>query len=176
MLVAKSIEILTGTNGRFAEIGVGSGCISISILVNVPAAAALASDLSSGAIQVAARNAQRHGVDERIALIEADLLRGVADRNFDLIVSNPPYVPVADIDGLQPEVRDYEPALALTDGGDGLSIVKRIISDAPSQLRAGGYLVLEIGFNQARAVEKLFDAAIWEQIRFCPIFRAYLEW
>ena len=172
MLVAKSIDLLGPSAGRFAEIGVGSGCISISILSRLPEARAVGADVSTAALGVAAENAERHGVGERLELIESDLLSRADRRRFDLIVSNPPYVPAADMDGLQPEVRDFEPALALTDGGDGLSIVKRIIAEAPVHLRAGGYLVMEIGFDQAAVVEASFDRDVWREVAVLPDFQA----
>ncbi len=87
-------------------------------------------------------------------------------RNSMLIVSNPPYVPAADMPTLQPEVREYEPHLALTDGGTGLSIIKRIVAGAPAYLRPGGSLLLEFGFSQSAAVRAAFDSAIWATRRY----------
>src|SRR6476620_1306428 len=143
MLVAKGIELLGDSDApRFAEIGVGSGCISISILANVLAARAAASDISPAAIEVARRNAIDNFVSDRITLIESDLFAGFGRERFELIVSNPPYVPAAEMDGLQPEVLAFEPRTALTDGADGLTIIERIVARAPAFLSAGGSLVL----------------------------------
>ncbi|MEQ1645354.1 MAG: peptide chain release factor N(5)-glutamine methyltransferase, partial [Pyrinomonadaceae bacterium] len=128
---------------RFCEVGVGSGCVSISILVNLPNAKAVGVDVSRSAIAVAERNAVTHNVTDRFELIESDLFANIKGR-FDLIVSNPPYIPVEDIETLQIEVRDYEPLTALSGGPGGLDIVKRIISEAPVHLVTSGSLIMEI--------------------------------
>jgi release factor glutamine methyltransferase len=90
----------------------------------------------------------------------------LTDQKFDLIVSNPPYIAAQDIETLQPEVRDYEPVTALTDGKDGFSIVERIIENAPIFLKEAGFLVMEIGFGQSDSVEKMFDKSIWQEVEF----------
>ena len=173
MLVAKGIELLKGVVApRFAEIGVGSGCISISILANLPAARAFGSDISPAAIEVARANAVYNLVSDRMMLNESDVFAGFGPGRFDLVVSNPPYVPAAEMDGLQPEVRGFEPRNALTDGADGLTIVKRIISESPAFLTAGGSLLLEFGFGQAERVEKMFDASVWSAVQILPDFQA----
>jgi len=173
MLVAKGIELLGESDApRFAEIGVGSGCISISILANVRAARAAASDISPAAIEVARRNAIDNFVSDRITLIESDLFAGFGRERFELIVSNPPYVPAAEMDGLQPEVLAFEPRTALTDGADGLTIIERIVDQAPAFLSAGGSLVLEFGFGQADRVDAMFDRSIWSAVEIVPDFRS----
>lgn len=145
---------------RFAEAGVGSGCISVSILYSVPNATAVSTDLNPAALDLAARNAARHHVDARITLEQTDLFAGVKGP-FDLVVSNPPYIPDADIATLQNEVRDYEPHTALAGGPDGLDIVRRIVNDARHILAPGGVLMMEIGAGQAPDVERIFDPAYW---------------
>jgi len=169
MLVERAINYLKGiSKPRFMDIGTGTGCIAISILKRVPEARALAVDISPAAISVARRNAERNGVAERLILIESDLFSNVPAERFHLIVSNPPYVPEPDIEGLQPEVRDHEPHLALTDGRDGLSIIAKIVQRAPEFLLPGGHLLVEFGFGQAEAVWKMLSAKVWEGVGTDP--------
>lgn len=165
MVVEHAIELLKSRGSkRFCEIGVGSGCISISILHHLSDASAVAIDVSPSAINVARRNAQKLGVADRLRFLESDLFEKLAPEQFDIVVSNPPYVPSVDMTGLQPEVRDFEPRVALTDGLDGLSIISRIIDEAPRFLVAGGILLMEIGFNQSPLVVDMFESRIWN----CP--------
>lgn len=149
----------------FCEVGVGSGCISVSILDNVPDATAVATDISDEAIAVARRNAERNGVADRLVLKQGDLFAGVSEK-FHMIVSNPPYIPDADLARLQPEVRDYEPHNALFSGTDGLRIISRIINEAPEHLISGGLLLMEIGFGQAKKLGAYFDPSIWHEPEF----------
>ncbi|HLA94550.1 MAG TPA: peptide chain release factor N(5)-glutamine methyltransferase [Pyrinomonadaceae bacterium] len=155
----------------FCEIGVGSGCIAVSVLKNVPAATAVAGDISDMAIKVARSNAERHGVAGRLKLISSDIFEGIGNEVFDLIVSNPPYVPVEEISGLQPEVRDHEPHTALSDGGDGLAMIRAIIDGASKFLKPGGWLLIEIGFGQSGKVLAMFDPEIWMEFDARPDFQ-----
>ncbi len=134
-----------------ADVGTGSGCLAVAVSKARPLAAITATDVSAEALHVARRNAARHDVANRVRFVETDLLEGV-DGPLDLIVSNPPYVPDRDRDTLQPDVRDYEPPLALFAGDDGLAIVRRLLAQAASRLAAGGTLMFEFGFGQADAV------------------------
>jgi len=169
MVVEKAIEIIGDAPGRFCEIGIGSGCIAVSILRNCPKARAVGLDISDAALRVASRNAERHDLASRLDLIVSDVFDDLADRDeFDLIVSNPPYVPARDIDGLQVEVRDFEPHVALTDGSDGLSIIRRIVTGSTTRLKQGGTLLIEIGFDQSAKVADLFESEEWEPPRFYP--------
>ena len=153
MIVERAIGFLNGLGEpRFLDIGTGTGCITISILKNLPNAAGVAVDISKDALAVAARNAERNGVAERLELIESDLFSNVPAEKFDLIVSNPPYVPGNELAHLQPEVRDHEPHIALSDGRDGVSIIERIILDARHFLPVGGVLLMEMGFGQSERV------------------------
>ncbi len=170
MLVEAAIDVLP-QNARFCEIGVGSGCISVSILHNLQSASASGLDISQKALNVARKNAETHSVAERLELKVSDVYANLSAEKFDLIVSNPPYIPREDIESLQPEVRDFEPLNALTDGKDGLSIVRRIIVGAPEFLKSGGFLLLEIGINQASEVEKMFDERIWREIEVFTDFQ-----
>lgn len=153
---------------RFCEIGIGSGCVSVAILHALPKATALACDVSNAALAIAARNATRHHVADRLTLIESDVYSNVAGNQFDAIVSNPPYVPRRDVESLQAEVRDFEPITSLSDGGDGLSIIHRIVEGAPSRLSRGGWLLMEIGFDQSSRVAAMFDPALWSSVELLP--------
>ncbi len=168
ILVEAAIEVLSSLKiPRFCEIGVGSGCVSVAILRAVEKATAVSVDISEPALAVARRNAEKHGVDRRLALRTADLFVGMNEM-FDLVVSNPPYIRVGDLDSLQLEVRDFEPRTALDGGPDGLDVVNRIIAGSPAHLRPGNYLLMEIGFDQSIAVSKLFDPAVWSTLEFLP--------
>lgn len=167
MLVEHSIAYLSAhRRPAFCEVGVGSGCISIAILKNIPAAAAVGLEISTEAIKVAGRNAERHGVSKRLDLRRSDVFSALGgNERFGLIVSNPPYVPAAAVDGLQAEVRDHEPRAALTDGADGSTIIRRIIDEAPGHLEPGGALMLEIGMGQAETVAAMFRDRVWDAPR-----------
>ncbi len=165
LLVEKAIEILGRLeSAHFIEIGVGSGCISVSVLKNLPSATAIGVDISDITIESARRNSEKHGVAPRLELGLSDLYDGLSDERFDAILSNPPYVPADDIAGLQPEVRDFEPHAALTDGTDGLGIIRRIVSGAPERLSAGGILMIEFGFGQSASVLHMFDHDLWKSV------------
>ncbi|MFN2576554.1 MAG: peptide chain release factor N(5)-glutamine methyltransferase [Pyrinomonadaceae bacterium] len=148
----------------FADIGTGSGCLAISILNEFHQAEAIGIDSSEQALQVAERNARRHGVADRLGLVQSDLFAAVPTNDlFDLIVSNPPYVPEQEMDRLQREVQ-WEPRSALVAGPDGLAVILRLIDDAPRYLRAGGKLVFEFGINQDQEVRELVDDEIWTEL------------
>ena len=168
ILVEDAIETLRALdNPTFCEIGVGSGCISVSILHNVKNATAVGVDISDKALAMARRNAATHQVADRIKFIEGDVFGGLAGK-FDMIVSNPPYIPDGDVMELQPEVRDFEPHDALDGGPDGLNIVRRIARESPEHLTSRGVLLVEIGFDQSGAVSELFDLSMWETPVFLP--------
>lgn len=166
ILVEEAIKELTKLdNPRFCEIGVGSGCISVSILANAPNATAVATDISAEAIKVARRNAKRHNVADRLTLIEGDLFTGV-DGKFDMIVSNPPYVPDNDLEEMQPEVRDFEPHSALFSGSDGLDIIRKIVEQSREHLNSNGFLLMEIGIGHSGDLIEQFDPSIWKEPNF----------
>ncbi len=172
MIVENAIGILNGLeNPRFCEVGIGSGCISVSILFNVAKTSAIGLDVSERALEISEINAETHKVSARLELKKSDVFAALSGEKFDLIVSNPPYIPRADIAGLQVEVRDFEPLNALTDDGDGLSIIEKIVRAAPQYLNDGGFLLLEIGFGQAEAVENLFAARVWQAVEILPDFQ-----
>ena len=169
MVVEQAVKVLRPiADPSFCEIGIGSGCISISILHELSSATAVAVDVSSAALVVTRRNADRLGVSDRLTLIESDIFEALGNTTFDAVVSNPPYVPARDFTGLQAEVRDFEPHFALTDGADGLSIIRRIVADSPRFLRRGGYLLVEIGFDQSEKVAAMFDNDIWNTPDLLP--------
>jgi release factor glutamine methyltransferase len=150
---------------RIIDVGTGSGCIAIALALEVLGAEILATDSSAGALAVARRNALRHKVDSRITFIQTDLLEDLED-TAELIVSNPPYVPSSDAEGLQPEVAIYEPAAALYGGaGDGLDVVRRLFATAPAHVADDGYLVLEFGFGQDEQVQEAARQAGWRVAR-----------
>lgn len=151
------------------DVGTGSGCIAITILCENPWVHAVGLDISAAALEVAKRNARAHEVTSRISFIRSDCFDAVShDIAFELIVSNPPYVSARVLSGLQREVRDHEPRVALTPGDDGLAVIKRLINDAPSFLQANGHLVIEIGFDQSESIPSLVDPAIWQLIDILP--------
>jgi release factor glutamine methyltransferase len=169
LIVENAIEILRSLEEpRFCEIGVGSGCISVSILHEVKNAAAIGLDISEKALQMAKRNAEKHAVSDRLQLKKSDVFAVLTDEKFDLVVTNPPYIPSGDISGLQREVRDFEPLNALTDGKDGLSIIENISESSPKFLYSKGFLLMEIGFNQAEKVRQMFSLEIWQSVEILP--------
>lgn len=166
-LVEKVIELAAQfENPRIVDIGTGSGAISVALAHELPHARMTTVDLSAPALAVARENAKRNGVTLRF--LEGDLLAPVAAEKFEFVVSNPPYVPTTDRASLSVEVRDYEPALALFAGDDGLEILRRLIPAAFDVLTPGGFIALEIGFGQSTAVTKLLEGSGFEQIEFIP--------
>ena len=132
---------------RFVDVGTGSGCIAVTVATVAPDVQITATDVSAAALRVAQRNAARHGVGERIRWVNAPLLGGVS-APLDLVVANLPYVPTRDIEGLPPEVREFEPLVALAGGDDGLEVIGRLLDETEPRLRKGGHLVLEFGVDQ----------------------------
>ncbi len=153
---------------KILDVGTGSGAIAVAVAHALPQAGITAVDVSPAALAVAQSNSEQNGVASRIRFLESDLLSAVAEERFDLIVSNPPYVPEADRATLAVEVREYEPGLALFAGEDGLGIYRRLIPAASHGLSANGSLVLEIGHGQAEAIRELFLAAGFEEPEFTP--------
>ena len=173
---------------RILDVGTGSGAIAIALAHHLPHARVTAVDLSAAALEVAAANAARHALADRISFVQSDLLDGIrtvilseaahevssevegpADLPvslppFDVIVSNPPYVPTADRAALHPQVRNHEPAAALFAGPDGLDVYRRLIPQARAALRPNGLLALEIGHGQKEAMSDLLSD--WNELRF----------
>ena len=138
-----------------ADIGTGTGAIALSTLHYTEGTRADAVDISPAAAAVARENAERLGLTERIDIHVGDLLAPLAGGRYDMILSNPPYIPTADIATLMPEVRSCEPHLALDGGADGLNIYRRLMADAPALLKEGGAVAVEVGIDEAAAVAAL---------------------
>jgi release factor glutamine methyltransferase len=135
----------------------GSGNIAVAVAKERRTARIMATDISDVALEVARRNAARHGVEGRVMFVQADLF-GDLSGPVDLITANPPYVPEKSAAGLQPEVGRHEPSIALFGGADGLGMIRRILQEAPPLIRHGGHLICEFGFGQEVEVETLMDA------------------
>ena len=144
---------------RFMDLCTGSGCIALSLLNYTNSTTALCTDISEAALKVAKENASNLGFSERTEFVQTDLFPKLpADGSkFDLIVSNPPYIESSVIETLAPEVKDFEPRLALDGDADGLTFYRRIVENAPAYLYSSGYLIMEIGYNQADAVVELLN-------------------
>jgi release factor glutamine methyltransferase len=144
------------------DFGTGSGCLAIALAIKSPAARLTAVDVSPEALAVARQNAERHRVLERINFLAGDGFAALPpDARFDLIVSNPPYIPSAEIATLEPEVRDHDPRTALDGGADGLDFYRRIAADAPPFLQPGGRIMLELGDGQSGPVREILEAQKW---------------
>jgi release factor glutamine methyltransferase len=152
----------SGDGVCFADIGTGSGAIALVLLKNLPEARALATDVSAEALEVARRNAQRHGLADRVEFLQGDLVAPLLDhpagRGLHYVVSNPPYIPDNEWDAVEPNVKDYEPHGALRAGADGLKFVGPLVEQAPRLLRAHGLLLVEIAAATADAVLALARA------------------
>ncbi len=148
---------------RALDLGTGSGCLAIALATHAPSAQIDAIDISGEALTVARQNAALHPVAERIQFHQGDgFLALNADARFDLIVSNPPYIPSPEIQTLEPEVRDFEPRSALDGGADGMDFYRRIASEAGAFLRPGGWAMLELNDHGAKSVGEIFDQAGWK--------------
>lgn len=148
----------TAENFSVAEVGVGSGAVIVSILHEREGWRGAGTDISAEALAIAAENAQTHGVADRLALSQGDLLAPLAGNRYDLIISNPPYIPTAEIAALAVEVAAYEPKLALDGGADGLDAVRRLAAQAPEYLAPGGALLMEYGLGQEGEVRAILEA------------------
>jgi release factor glutamine methyltransferase len=165
LLVETALGYLSKMEGSpfICDVGTGSGCIAISLLHEICGARAIGIDISPAALRVASRNAALHGVGDRIHFVAADAFAALRPTtSFSMIVSNPPYIVEADLQHLQREVRDHEPRLALAGGLDGLQIIRRLLEQAPHFLVDGGYLLIEIGYDQSENVGQLIDTEAWD--------------
>lgn len=155
-LIGAALELAKGKGLlRILDLGTGSGAIAVTLLAELPEATAVASDLSATALQVAKGNAETLGVASRAGFVQANWFEEIGGK-FDLIVSNPPYIPLGDIAGLAPDVREFDPPRALDGGPDGLEAYRRLASGAGGHLASKGHIILEIGAGQENAVNELF--------------------
>ncbi len=159
-LVVKGLELAGAlTEPRVLDLCTGSGCVAVAMAKNAPKATFTAVEIDPAVRDVAQKNIEKHSLGDRVDLLLGDLFEPVAGRQFEVVISNPPYVPDAEIATLDPDVRLHEPELALRGGADGLDIVRRIIGQAANFLTPGGVILLEISGEQAETVVGLFAAA-----------------
>lgn len=154
-------------DARVLDLCTGSGCIVVTLLAERPRARAIATDLSPAALSVARMNAERHAVAERVEWRQGDLYDALesGQEPFDLLVANPPYLAAAERIGLEPDVRDHEPGMALfSPGTDGLDLVRVIARGAASHLRPGGHVLVEIGASQGAAAASIFEGADFRDV------------
>lgn len=152
---------------RIVDVGTGSGAIAVALAVKLPCAQITATDISCAALDLARENAERNGAG-RIRFLYGDLLEPVANERFEIIVSNPPYVPAAVRDSLTIEVREFEPSVALFGGNDGLDVYRRLAPAAFQAIVPGGLLAVELGYGQSAAVEEILAAAGFRTARLFP--------
>lgn len=164
ILVEEALKRMS-ENARILDLCTGSGCILLSLLYNKNKAKGIGIDISDEALKVAKRNSSDLYIDAEF--VKSDLLEK-AEGTFDLIVSNPPYIPAKVIEGLMEEVRDYEPHLALDGGEDGLDFYRRIVTEAGAHLNPGGWLIMEIGQEQGEDVSQMLSHAGYEEIAVVP--------
>lgn len=174
ILVEVAVQQCVGLlNPVIIDIGTGSGCVAIAIARKFPKAIVYATDLSPQALAVAMRNARSHGVEQRIVFLAGNLLEPLQDIQVNgmatIIVSNPPYIARCDWEGLQPEVRTFEPSVALDGGPDGLAILRRLVCEAPTFLESRGWVNLEVGQGQAEIVMAMAkDCSLYSTTQVFP--------
>ena len=170
LLVEAALEVNKNESAFICDVGTGSGCIAVTLLCELPGARAVAVDKSAAALEIAKINAAKQSVADRAEFVVSDCFDALDahEFQFDLIVSNPPYVSESALAGLQREVRDHEPLVALTPGPDGLSVIRRLLTDAVSYLKPNGHLLMEIGFDQGEKVRNLIDESVWSLLEVRP--------
>jgi release factor glutamine methyltransferase len=164
-VVERAAELCRGGAPIIIDVGTGSGCIAIALAHELPRARVFGTDISEGALRVAAENARR--LAPHVRLCRCDLLAAIADGVADLVVCNPPYVPHSAAAGLQREIRDFEPPEAVFAGPEGMEFYARLLPEAARVLRPGGWVVLELGYNTADRVRALLDGC-WDQVEVRP--------
>jgi release factor glutamine methyltransferase len=170
LLVEAALEVVSDAGPFICDVGTGSGCIAVTLLCEILAARAVALDKSPAALEMAKLNAVELSVADRAVFVVSDCFESLDPRQyqFDLIASNPPYVSADVLAGLQREVRDHEPLVALSPGPDGLSVIRRLLIEAPAFLKQNGYLIMEIGFDQGETVQALVDTGVWRLLELRP--------
>ncbi|HVB97846.1 MAG TPA: peptide chain release factor N(5)-glutamine methyltransferase [Candidatus Dormibacteraeota bacterium] len=149
---------------RVADVGTGSGCIAVALARELPKANVFATDVSLAALRVARRNAERLGVARRVVFAASNLLSAFAPRSFDLVVSNPPYVGRRESSSIAREIREHEPDQAVFGGEEGIEVYPPLMAQAAECLRAGGVLVVELGYGMSERVMALLDAGDWRDV------------
>jgi release factor glutamine methyltransferase len=173
LVLMASACVMAKAPARILDLGTGSGCIALALAGRHPVAEVVGVDVSSSALEVARENARRLGMEDRVRWVEGDAFRDGAWSSeglmglgsFDLVVSNPPYIPTAEIPGLEPEVRDHDPRLALDGGADGLGPYRALAANGWMGLGPGGALALEFGDGQGPALMRLFARDEWRDAR-----------
>ncbi|MBN2541278.1 peptide chain release factor N(5)-glutamine methyltransferase [bacterium] len=182
LLVENTISILKDINdlaaGKILELGTGSGAIACALAKDGAAEEIIATDISGEAITNATQNAELNGVEDRISFYQGHWFEPLRDLGIEgevsIVVSNPPYIRRDDIPGLTPEVKDYDPQIALDGGPDGLKCIREIMSEAPVFLKSGGCLILEIGYDQRHELENLFEGnKHYDDIEFVKDYNGY---
>ena len=172
LLVEAALEVVGGRDAApfICDVCTGSGCIAVTLLCEIGSARAVALDKSPAALEIAKLNAVKLSVADRAVFVVSDCFESLdaRDYQFDLIASNPPYVSAGVLAGLQREVRDHEPLVALSPGPDGLSMIRRLLQEAPAFLKQNGYLIMEIGFDQGEKVQSLVDTGVWRLLELRP--------
>lgn len=155
--IIEAVKALVPRADLIYDMGTGSGCLAVALALEYPTARVIASDISSAALAIARRNAERHAVADRILFLHGSQLP--PGNRVDVLVSNPPYVPESDRDSLPPEVRDFEPGVALFAGPDGLDMIRWLVDDAPARLAPAGWLIFECGAGQETAIREMIARA-----------------
>lgn len=172
LLVEKVITLAQTFNAaRIADLGTGSGCIAVSLAKHLPHAALWAIDVSEEALAVAQHNAHMHGVAHQITFRQADMcasINAIHSDQFDIVVSNPPYILPAERDALQPEIRDFEPQAALFVEGDGLKFYRCILAFCQRHLRPGGWVACEMASQRSAVIKKLFRESNFASVEIMP--------
>jgi release factor glutamine methyltransferase len=161
LAIAEALRRAPGGEGlRIADVATGSGCIAVTLAAELPGAKVTATDVSEAALGIARANATRHGVADRVELVHGSWCAPLAERRFDIVVANPPYIPTHELAGLGRDVRDHEPALALDGGADGLDAYRALLPSIATVLAAGGWSALEIDTRAAERVSALAVEAL----------------
>jgi release factor glutamine methyltransferase len=169
-LVETVLELARGISAlRIVDVGTGSGCIALALANELKDAEVYAVDLSVGALEIARANAARLGLDKRVRFMQSDVLAALASvRDFDFVVSNPPYVGKNEADKVQRSVFEFEPRMAVFSGESGLDVIRPLVGQAHEALKAGGWLAMEIGYSMRDTVLELLSPTMWEEVRVVP--------
>jgi release factor glutamine methyltransferase len=166
LLVDEALKHLPDRRPLIVDVGTGSGCVAVTLSLEAPQADLVATDISAAALAVARSNGERLGA--RVSFVEASLTSNI-EGEVDLVVSNPPYIALADRASLPPDVRDHEPGLALFGGEDGLSVIRDLVTAAARALRPGGWILVEVGAGQAAPVRAVIDhSGQWDCFGVAP--------